>query len=400
MSRKNKEQKWGYWFVLPLYPYQQRATLRHEVVKDTIWTFEQPHGLLYAVVSIRMTIIKLANGGLLVYAPIAPTRECVKLVRELENRHGKVQYIIHSTSSGIEHKIFVGPFARYFPEAQVLAVPNQWSFPLNLPLSWLGFPPFRTRILPKDDRQSGLPDEFSYTFINLDLGSGYFGEVALLHKPTKTLLLTDTLIKIPTHPPDIVQVNPFPLLFHARETALDKLKDTPENRLKGWQRICLFALYFRPSKLGTITIKELLQEAKLAPNRSSKNYFGLFPFRWQSDWYQSFQAITNQNKPFVAPILENLILPQAPQQVIEWANQISLWDFEQIIPAHFQAPIKITPNEFRQCFDFLFAKNKSLNSIYPSGNQQIYQQDSTFIKQLERALVKRGIAKPPKNLLE
>lgn len=392
----NKEQNWGYWFVLPLYPYQRRATLRYEVVKDTIWTFEQPHGLLYAVVPIRMTVIRLEKGGLLVYAPIAPTRECVELVRELENKHGNVKFIIHSTSSGLEHKIFVGPFARRFPQAQVLAVPNQWSFPLNLPLSWLGFPPRRTQFLPLDYRQSPLPTEFAYHILDIDLSQGYFTEIALLHQPTQTVLITDTLIKIPTQPPEIIQLNPFPLLFHARETALDNLADTPTNRLKGWQRICLFALYFRPSKLETITLKEVLQEAKFATNRSKENYFGLFPFRWQSDWYQSFSAITNQNQAFVAPILETLILPQAPQKVIEWADKISLWQFNQIIPAHLEAPIKITPCQFRTAFSFLESKNNFKQQGYLSGNKQIYQQDITFIKQLEKQLIQRGIAKPPR----
>lgn len=399
MVNKKKEQNWGYWFVLPLYPYQQRATLRWEVVKDTIWTFEQPHGLLYAVVPIRMTVIRLAKGGLLVYAPIAPTGECLKLVKELENRYGDVQYIIHSTSSGLEHKIFVGPFARCFPQAQVLSAPSQWSFPVNLPLSWLGFPSPRTSILPSDYRRSPLPDEFAYEIVDINLSPGYFTEVALLHKPTQTLLVTDTIIKIPRKPPDIIQLNPFPLLFHARETGLDNLEDNPTNRRKGWQRICLFALYFRPSKLETISLKQLLKEVRQSPNLSRENYFGLFPFRWQSDWHISFEAITNQNKPFVAPILETLILPQAPRKVVEWADKISLWQFKQVIPAHFQAPIKMTPSEFRQAFSFLESKNNLLSQLYPSGNKQIYRQDSTFIKQLKQQFTKIGILKPPQPFL-
>ena len=117
MVSKKKQQKWGFWFLLPIYPYQTRPTLRQEVIRDRIWIFEQPHGFLYAVVPIRMTLVKLQQGGLLIYCPIAPTPECINLVRELEAQHGEVKYIIHSTSSGLEHKIFVGPFARRFPSA-------------------------------------------------------------------------------------------------------------------------------------------------------------------------------------------------------------------------------------------------------------------------------------------
>jgi len=67
----------------------------------------------------------------------SPDSECVRLVKELVAEHGDVSYIILPTVSGLEHKVFVGPF-RCFPHALVFVAPNQWSFPL--PLSWLGFP--------------------------------------------------------------------------------------------------------------------------------------------------------------------------------------------------------------------------------------------------------------------
>jgi hypothetical protein len=39
----------------------------------------------------------------------------------------------------LEHKVFAGPFASYFPRAQVWAMDGQFSFPVRLPLSFLGF---------------------------------------------------------------------------------------------------------------------------------------------------------------------------------------------------------------------------------------------------------------------
>lgn len=390
----SKEQKWGWWFLLPLYPYNQRATIRKEIIKDQIWTFEQPHGLLYAVVPIRMTILKLREGGLLVYCPIAPTQECIRLVKELEAIHGQIKYIIHSTSSGLEHKIFVPPFSRCFPYAQVYCVPSQWSFPFRLPPSWLGFSQKRTKLLPWDWRESPFAQEFEYHILDIDLTQGSFSEVAMYHRASHTLLLTDTVISISEKPPEIVQQNPFPLLFHARESSLDELADNELNRLKGWQRICLFALYFRPSMIETISIKQLIFEAMKAPNRSRRNYFGIFPFRWQSQWQKSFLAI--RNRVLVAPILESLILPQASKKVLSWVNLISLWNFEQIIPAHFDAPIKTNSVELKKAFSFL---DKSANNpylLYPSGDRQIYLQDANFIRILEKNLVKLGIAKHPK----
>ena len=39
-----------------------------------------------------------------------------------------------------EHKVLAGPFARQFPKARLYAVDKQYSFPLNLPKEFLGFP--------------------------------------------------------------------------------------------------------------------------------------------------------------------------------------------------------------------------------------------------------------------
>ena len=64
-----KDWAWNFWQVVPLYPYGQRRTIRKEVVKDSIWTFDQIQGIFYVVVPIRMTVVKLEAGGLLVYAP-------------------------------------------------------------------------------------------------------------------------------------------------------------------------------------------------------------------------------------------------------------------------------------------------------------------------------------------
>ena len=37
-----------------------------------------------------MTVVKLDAGGLFVYAPVAPTAECLRLLSEVEAAHGAV----------------------------------------------------------------------------------------------------------------------------------------------------------------------------------------------------------------------------------------------------------------------------------------------------------------------
>lgn len=386
---------WRFWLAVPVYPYGRRRTLRTEVVKDTIWTFDQLQGILYTIVPIRMTVVKLSAGGLFVYAPVAPTIECVRLVNELVAVHGDVKYIILPTSSGLEHKVFVGPFARRFPQAQVFVAPHQWSFPFNLPLSWLGFPQKRTQVLPEDSRQAPFADEFDYAVLDINLGRGSFAEVAVFHKRSRTLLVTDSVISVPEEPPAIVQLDPYPLLFHARDNALEAIKDNQANRRKGWQRISLFSIYFRPSTLETIGLAQTFRDATKAPEKSPKAYFGLFPFRWKENWKQSFDALRGNGRPFVAPILQTLILPQAPTQVLNWVNKVATWDFGRIISCHFDSPIQTSPYEFRQAFAFL-EKTSGSEDLSRSPSQPLLEEDLRFIRELEANLIRRGIATPPK----
>ncbi|WP_338022376.1 DUF4336 domain-containing protein [Argonema antarcticum] len=384
---------WAFWPLVPLYPYSKRRTVRTEAIEDTIWTFDQIQGILYTVVPIRMTVVKLSEGGLLVYAPVAPTKECIRLVKELVAIHGDVKYIILPTASGLEHKVFVGPFARHFPSALVFVAPSQWSYPMNLPLSWLGFPRNRTQVLPEDSSLVPFAVDFDYAILNINLGRGSFVEVALFHKKTRTLVLTDTVLTVPEEPPACVQLDPYPLLFHARDSALDVISDNEENRRKGWQRISLFALYFAPIALEAISPKEAFRDAMKAPDRSRKAYFGLYPFRWKDDWKRSFDRLRGGGRPFVAPILQTFILDHAPRKTLDWADKVASWNFQQIIPCHFHSPIQASPHQFRQAFSFL--ENKPTVGEANSRNQLLPQEDFAFIIELEQKLDKRGITRSP-----
>ncbi|MBE9250954.1 DUF4336 domain-containing protein [Dolichospermum sp. LEGE 00240] len=380
---------WRFWPIVPIYPYGQRRTIRKEVVKDAMWTFDQLQGIFYVVVPIRMTVVKLEKGGLLVYAPVAPTGECVRLLKELVAEYGDVKYIILPTISGIEHKVFVGPFARRFPAAQVFVSPGQWSFPVNLPLSWLGLPGKRTHILPENSQEAPFAEDFDYATLGpIDLGLGKFAEVAFFHKRSHTLLLTDTIVSVPAEPPAIVQLDPYPLLYHAKDKAFDMVADTSANRRKGWQRVTLFALYFSPSVLEVPTWSEAWGDAKKAPERSRKAYFGFFPFQWQENWQESFNILRGNGRIFVAPILQSLILNRAPQETINWANKVANWDFQWIIPCHFDAPIKATPQQFRQAFTFL-----EKCSLF-SSNYSLPEDDFKLLRNIDSGLNKLGIVPP------
>ncbi len=384
-QKRSRERSWFYWFMVPIYPYSQRRTIRTEVVKDAVWTFDQLQGIFYVVTPIRMTVIKLDAGGLLVYAPVAPTRECLQLLDEIVSVHGNVQSIILPTASGLEHKVCVPAFARKFPNAQIYVAPDQWSYPINLPLSWLGFPKERTHVL--DGRSMPFGDQFeSATLGPIRLGLGSFEEIALFDRRSKTLLVTDSVLSVPEVAPEIIQIDPYPLLFHARETAADAIEDTETNRRKGWQRIALFTFYFRPSGLDIADLVPSVREVSKAPDRARKAFFGWYPFHWKTGWQRSFEAL-RKHKLIVAPILQKLILNREPQIVIDWAEKVASWDFERIIPCHLDAPIVADAKEFRSAFEFL-EKN---------SEQTLPDEDFELLNTIEQGLIKTKVTPPAKD---
>ena len=257
-------------------------------------------------------------------------------------------------------------------------------------LSWLGLPQRRTHVLPPDSHQTPFGDEFDYAILEtIDLGPGQFAEVAFFHRRSRTLLVTDSIISIPLAPPPILELESYPLLFHAKDRSSDSLIDTPANRLKGWQRICLFALYFQPSSLEIINWSKSFQASFTAPDRSRQNYFGLYPFQWRSDWQQGFTHLHEDSQLLVAPILQRLILNRAPKPTIEWVDRVSQWDFEQIIPCHFDAPIAATPHQFRMAFNFLECRHLT--------DLELPTADFRLLQQIEQRLTQWRIIIPAQN---
>ncbi|GFQ01449.1 hypothetical protein PHJA_002288800 [Phtheirospermum japonicum] len=361
-------------FPFPLGPFLNRRTIRYEAVKDSIWLFEQEQALGFSSVStnIRMTVIKLKSGGLWVHAPIAPTKECIQLVKELD---APVEYIILPTFA-YEHKIFVGPFSRKFPRAQVWVAPRQWSWPLNLPLEFFGI--FRAVTLEDEDSLAPWSDEIEQKVLSSpEVGIGPYVEVAFYHKRTRTLLVTDAVIYVPKQPPDCISKES--LLSSAKNglavKILSKGKNVPEepvvdnemNRQKGWERMVLQILFLGPSNL-------------LEPNAS-------------------FSQMSQ--KLIVSPIVKTLVF----SKVRDWIDRIARdWRFKRIIPAHFAGPINASRSDFLAAFAFLddllgerYVTRPSLSQLFTSllGKAASYfpPDDMRTLSSLDQFLVSVGAVK-------
>jgi len=277
-------------------------------------------GAINIIVNIRMTVFKVKE-GLLVYSPVAPTRDVIAQLRELEAEHGPVKHILLPTLA-VEHKVFFGPFARKFPKAALWACPGQWSWPIPLPFSLLGSGiGRRVNILTND--VEGLPDEVDVGVIgpiqtkrrnssSLYSQTSQFGEVGLYHKPTRSLALTDSLVYIQPNPPPICTRDPAGLLFHARDTEGDAIENTDAKRKEGWAKITLLALYILPGSLDISDPKE--------------------SFIW-GDWKASFEALSGAL--IAAPFLQQLVFRRYQLEVQDWVSKLRTWDIKRVIPAHF-----------------------------------------------------------------
>ena len=341
-------QRWPWWPLLPLYPYGRRRSLVRELIPDQLWSVEQLLGTWYVAVPIRMTVVRLQR-GLMLYAPVAPTTEVLSALRDLEALHGPVRTIVLPTASGLEHKLPVPAMARAFPEAQVWVTPRQWSFPLRLPPAWLGFPSGRTQVL----FEQGLPhgDELEWRALGpLDLGLGTFLEVACLHRASGALLLTDALVAIPAQPPALFELDPTPLLFHARERGDEPLLDSPERRLRGWRRLVLFANYLRPEPLDVPGLLEVLRHSLGPDCRTARSHFGLYPFRWRAGWEEQAEALIRGGPAGlqVAAVLERLVFPRARGALVAWIRELAaLESVRWLVPAHYDAPVAITASQLQ-----------------------------------------------------
>lgn len=75
----------------------------------------------------------------------------------------------------------------------------------------------------------------------------------------------------------------------------------------------------------------------------------------------------------MGPILKTLVFSTTPALARAWVDSICRdWDFRQIIPAHFTAPVPATPADLRAAFGFVYEEEQPSTSAAaaskPSGS--------------------------------
>lgn len=149
-------------------------------VADDIWIFDDiPIKSAGLRLPVRMTVIRLAGGDLLLHSP---TRYSSALHQDLE-RLGRIKYLV---APNVAHWTFLPKWQRSVPDALTLAAPG---------LAARG--QVRETGLRIDRELVGdSPEDWSGEIETVLVSAPLFAEVALFHKPSRTLVLTDLVQNI------------------------------------------------------------------------------------------------------------------------------------------------------------------------------------------------------------
>ncbi|KAL7538647.1 hypothetical protein ACHAWF_006158 [Thalassiosira exigua] len=322
----------------PLYGPSERVTILRGV-SPSVWALEQSLILGPLETPLRCVVVRLRDGSLWVHAPLAPTDQFFDLVESCGN---KVSHVVVPTYA-LEHKIFAKDALERWPDAELWTSPGQFSFPSRSASDEFVWGRKVDGVLGQSDldeeiNQPPWIDEIQYE----TLAAGTFNiggkpttlyETTFFHRSSRTLIVTDAVAKIPREPPPLNRVENL-LLVSKRSTSNPLPEDTAESRRIGWRKTVLLVSYFFP------------EHEELDPAR-----FGVVT--WTDGWEDNFADLAERTL-LVPPVVRTLLYAQDPRKVKEWVERATeRWDFETIVPAHWEAPIAAGPGELRNAFRFL-----------------------------------------------
>ena len=301
-------------------PLFDRATYRYDM-GDGTWALEQLLTFANVSATVRTIVVKLKDGSLWVNGPQWPTGEFMALLDEL----GPVGHVVLPCVA-LEHKAPMAAFTKRYPKASVWVAPGQYG-----PFGECGLTAASAKmgyrvdgVLPVGTPKPGdaLPpwaDEFDMRTLYVDLpeNAGPVAEAAFLHRPTASLITTDSVIYVPATPPPI------------------------------------FGTYFDGRTLAepTFWAKSVIQAVFLPLRENGAAPLGAPAERWPG--YGSVEG-----RLLRAPILRAFADARAPDEVREWVASIAKWDFRRVLTAHFASPVKATPSDFAAAFAYLDGPQK------------------------------------------
>jgi hypothetical protein len=138
---------------------------------ENLWVAEQPLVFMGLQLGARMTVIRLADGGLWMHSPLRLTAQ----LREAVEALGPVRFLVAPNKY---HHLFMGDWMAACPQARAYAAP--------------GLPEKREDLRFHGLLTGELPSEWDRQIDVLPWrGAPLLGEVVFFHSPSRTLVLTD-----------------------------------------------------------------------------------------------------------------------------------------------------------------------------------------------------------------
>src|SRR5262245_7111014 len=138
---------------------------------ENLWVVERPQNFYGLPVGTRMTVIRLADGRLLLHSPVA-------LDPDLRRQLDAIGRVCFAVAPNRVHHLYAGEVARAYPGARLWVAPG-----LERKRPDLVFEAVLTDEAP--DEWSGEVDQVFFR------GRPYENEVAFFHRPSRSLILCD-----------------------------------------------------------------------------------------------------------------------------------------------------------------------------------------------------------------
>lgn len=152
---------------------------------DDVWTVTRPQRFWGVETGTRMTVVKMADGGLFIHCPVALDAETRREIDAL----GPVRAVV---ASSLFHNLYVGEWMKAYPEAGYHPCPGLEK--KRADLAWgevLGDDPLAA--WGSDVDQASFTARFEH-------------EIVFFHKKSRTFICADALLNLSTHPSRVTRI--------------------------------------------------------------------------------------------------------------------------------------------------------------------------------------------------
>lgn len=155
------------------------ATPRLFPAADNLWSVTAPQSFFGLQLGTRMTVVRLANGGVLIHSPVA-------LQPALRAEVDAIGPVRHIMAPNLGHHLYAGEWADAYPDALVHAAKGLEK---------------RRKDLRIDHALRGsLHEEWRDDLEAVYLAGTMLGETVFLHRPSRSLIVADAIENIDTSP--------------------------------------------------------------------------------------------------------------------------------------------------------------------------------------------------------